>query len=120
MHSSGSDVRLWFPVGLWKKKTQKFAVPAGGGADNGGEKRNVLIVSLLLPIIIDLALRSKRQRRIEVLRMREQPVLLEHREVLSTWAKPSSVENLNEARRGKESQKQKKGWRMKHQTAKLT
>ncbi len=32
---------------------------AVGGADNGGEKRNVLIVSVLLPIIIDLALRSK-------------------------------------------------------------
>jgi hypothetical protein len=34
-------------------------VHARGGADNGGEKRNVLIVSVLLPIIIDLALRSK-------------------------------------------------------------
>jgi hypothetical protein len=36
----------------------------GGRADNGGEKRNVLIVSVLLPIIIHLALRSKTQRRI--------------------------------------------------------
>jgi hypothetical protein len=51
-------------------------VRAGGGADNGGEKRNILVVSVLLPIIIDLALRSKTQRRIEVLRKREQPVLL--------------------------------------------
>jgi hypothetical protein len=64
-HSSGSEVRLGLPVGLQKKKTQKFAVHAGGGADNGGEKRNVLIVSVLLPKIIDLfALRSKTQRHI--------------------------------------------------------
>ena len=48
----------------------------GGGADNGGEKRKVLIVSVWLPIIIDLALLRKTQRRIEVLQMREQPVLL--------------------------------------------
>jgi hypothetical protein len=61
-------------VGLWKKKTQKFAVHAGGGTENGGEKRNILIVSVLFPIIIDLVLRSKTQRRIEVLR--EQPILL--------------------------------------------
>ena len=31
---------------------------ACAGADNGGEKRNVLIVSVWLPIAIDLALRS--------------------------------------------------------------
>ena len=41
---------------------------AGGGADNGGEKSNVLIASGLLPIIIDLALRSETQRGIEVTR----------------------------------------------------
>ncbi len=46
---------------------QKFAVHAGGGAENGGEKRNVLIVSVLLPIAIDLALRCKTQRRVDVL-----------------------------------------------------
>jgi hypothetical protein len=57
-HSSGIEVRLGLPVGLQKKKTQKIAVHVGGGADNGGEKRNVLIASVLLPIIIDLALRS--------------------------------------------------------------
>jgi hypothetical protein len=45
-------------------------VYAGGGADNGGEQRNVMIVCVLLPIIIDLALRSKTQSRIEGLRMR--------------------------------------------------
>ena len=36
-------------------------------ADNGGEKRNVLIVSVLLPVAINFARRSKTQRRIEVL-----------------------------------------------------
>ena len=40
---------------------------AGGGADDGGEQRNVLIVSILLPIAIDLALRSNMQRRVDVL-----------------------------------------------------
>jgi hypothetical protein len=63
-HSSGSEVRLGLPVGLQEKKMQKNAVHAGGGADNGGEKRNVLIVSVLMPMIIDLAHRSKKQRRI--------------------------------------------------------
>ena len=38
---------------------------AGGGGDNFGEKRNVLIVSVWLPIAIDLALRSN--RRVDVL-----------------------------------------------------
>jgi hypothetical protein len=49
---------------------EKFALQACTCADNGGEKRNVLIVSVLLPIAICLALRSKTQRRIEVLGMR--------------------------------------------------
>jgi hypothetical protein len=48
-------------------------VHAGGGAANGWEKRNVLIVSVLLPIIIDLAVRSKTQTRIEVLRIVSNP-----------------------------------------------
>jgi hypothetical protein len=61
-HSSGSEVCLGLPVGLQKKKMHKFAVHAGGGADNGREKRNFLIVSVLLPIIIDLALRSGASR----------------------------------------------------------
>ena len=52
-----------------EKEDAKIAVLAGGVADNGGKKRNVLIVSVLLPIIIDLALRSKTQRRIDVLQM---------------------------------------------------
>ena len=38
-------------------------------------RKDVLIVRVLLPIIIDLALRSKTQGRIEVLRMREHSVL---------------------------------------------
>ena len=41
-----------------------------------GEKRNVLIVSVLLPRAICLALRSKTQRRIEVLGMRWQTTLM--------------------------------------------
>ena len=61
-HSSGCEVRLGLPVGLKKKKVKKFAVHAGGGAENGGETRNVLIVSVLLPIPIDLALHSNMQR----------------------------------------------------------
>ena len=48
-YSTGSEVRLGLLVGLSKNKTQKFTVHAGGGADNDGEKRNVLIVSVLLP-----------------------------------------------------------------------
>ena len=42
----------------------------------GGEKRNVLIVSVLLPIAVNFTLRSKTQRRIEVLGMRYQTLLL--------------------------------------------
>ena len=48
---------------------------AGGGAENGGEKRNVLIVSVLLPIAQDLALRSNMQRRIDVLRVCQAPIV---------------------------------------------
>ena len=44
-------------------------------ADNGGEKRNVLIVIVLLPIAIDLALRSNMQRRVDVLWVCEAPIL---------------------------------------------
>ncbi len=62
---------------------QKFAVHAGGCASDGGEKRNVLIGSVLLPIAIDLALRSKTQN-IEVLGVGEVPVLLN----VATVAKP--------------------------------
>ena len=62
-HSSGSEVRLGLPVGLKKKTTRKFAVHAGGFAHDGCEKRNVVIVSVLLPIALDLALRSKTRER---------------------------------------------------------
>ena len=44
-------------------------------ADNGGEKTNVLIVSVWLPIAIDLALRSKTQTRVDVLRVCQAPIL---------------------------------------------
>jgi hypothetical protein len=45
-------------VGLQEKKTQKLAMYAGGGTYNPGEKRNVLIVSVLLLIGSNLTLRS--------------------------------------------------------------
>ena len=48
---------------------------AGGCARNGGEKRNVLIVSELLPKAIGLALRSNMQRRVDVLRVCQAPIL---------------------------------------------
>jgi hypothetical protein len=53
--------------GDWKKKTQKLAVHACACADNGGEKRNVLTVSVLLPVAVNFALRSKTQRRTVVI-----------------------------------------------------
>ena len=55
---------------------QKLAMHAGGGTNDRGEKRNVLIVSLLLPTGVDLTLRSNTQRAIEVLWVCEQTVLL--------------------------------------------
>ena len=51
------------------KKTQKLAVHAVGCAHNGGEKGNVLIVSVLLSITIYFALRSETQGGVKVLRM---------------------------------------------------
>ena len=59
-------------VSRWacRKRIAKLAVHAGGYAHDGGEKRNVLIVSVLLPIAVNFALRSKTQRHIEVLGMR--------------------------------------------------
>jgi hypothetical protein len=49
---------------------------AGGGTNDRGEKRNVLIVSVLLLIGSDLTLRSNIYRRIQILRVRQAPVLL--------------------------------------------
>ena len=54
-------MRRGLAVGLWKKKTQKLVVHAGESGHNGGEKRNVLIVSVLLSIAIYFALRSEKQ-----------------------------------------------------------
>ena len=48
---------------------------AGGGGDHFGEKRNGLIVSVWLPIAIDRALRSTMQRRVDVLRVCQAPIL---------------------------------------------
>ena len=44
-------MRRGLAVGLQKEKTQKLAVHAGGGRHNGGEKRNVLIVSVVLECV---------------------------------------------------------------------
>jgi hypothetical protein len=49
---------------------------AGGGTNDCGEKRNVLIVSILLLIGSNLTLRSNMQGAIEVLWVCEQTVLL--------------------------------------------
>jgi hypothetical protein len=49
---------------------------AGGGTNDRGEKRNVLIVGVLLLVGSDLTLRSNTQRRIQILRVRQAPVLL--------------------------------------------
>ena len=49
---------------------------AGGGTNDCGEKRNVLIVSILLLIGSNLTLRSNMQRAIEVLWVCEQTGLL--------------------------------------------
>ena len=49
---------------------------AGVSGDDGGQKRNVLIVSALLRIAIDLALRSKTHRRVEILGVGEVHILL--------------------------------------------
>ena len=49
---------------------------AGGGTNDRGEKRNVLIVDVLLLIGSNLSLRSNTQRRVQILRVRQAPVLL--------------------------------------------
>ena len=49
---------------------------AGGGTNDLGEKRNVLIVGVLLLIGSNLSLRSNTQRRVQILRVRQAPVLL--------------------------------------------
>jgi len=59
-----------------KKKTQKLAMHAGGCAHDIGEKRNVLIVSVLLPIGVELTLRNNTHWTVKVLRMRQYAVLL--------------------------------------------
>ena len=52
-----------------------MAVHACACACDGVEKRDVLIVSVLLPIAIDLALRSNMQKRVDVLRVCQAPIL---------------------------------------------
>ena len=69
------EVRHGLAVGLWEMKTPKFAVHTGGSGHDGGEKRNVLAVSVLLHISIDLALRSETQGQVDVLRDRQVAIL---------------------------------------------
>jgi hypothetical protein len=57
------------PGGPVEKEDTKTPVYTGGGTNDGGEKRNVLIVSVLLAIGSDLKLRSNTQQRIQVLRV---------------------------------------------------
>ena len=58
------------PGGPVEKKTQKLFVHACACADNGREKTNVLIVSILLPIAVNCTLRSNTQSLIEVIVLR--------------------------------------------------
>ena len=72
-----SHVKMQHPfLMLQKKKTQKLAVHAVGCAHDSGKKRNVLIVSICLPIGVGFTLRSNTHRAVKVLGMREGPVLL--------------------------------------------
>ena len=64
------------PGGPVENKTQKLAVHAAASTHDSGKNRNVLIVSVLLPIGVDLTLRSNTQQAIEVLWVCEQTVLL--------------------------------------------
>ena len=62
-------LRRGLAVGLQKKKTQKLTVHAGGSGHIGGQKRNVLIVSVLLSITIYFAQSSETQGGVKVLRL---------------------------------------------------
>jgi hypothetical protein len=76
-----------------RKRRRKFAVHAGGSGNYGGETRNVLIVSVLLPIAIDLALRSNMQRRVDVLWMGQAPVLLRMANAPKAFMRDAEVED---------------------------
>jgi hypothetical protein len=67
---------LWDPGPVEKEDAKTCRACAWRCANNGWEKRNFVIGSALLPIALDLALRSNKQRQVDVLRMREQPVLM--------------------------------------------
>ena len=53
------------------RKRRRKNSPCMRVEDYRGQKRNVLIVSVLMPISGDLTLRSNTQRRVQVLRVRE-------------------------------------------------
>ena len=63
MPSACLPISVWTCT-LYKMKKQNFAVHVCGGANNRREEKRFLVVSVLLPITIDLALRSNTQRRI--------------------------------------------------------
>ena len=76
-------------------------MPASRGADNGGEKR-ILIVSLLLLIAIDLragqidlVLRSNMQRRVDVLRVCQMAILQGVAATPITFMRDAEVEHSN-------------------------
>jgi len=75
-HSDGGEVRRGLPVGLQKQKTEKLAVHACGGARNRRQESNVLIVSILPAVFVNLTLRSNAQGRIKVAGMRKLSILV--------------------------------------------
>ena len=75
-HSDGDEVRRGLPVGLQKQKTEKLAVHACGGARNRRQESNVLIVSILPAVFVNLTLRSNAHGRIKVAGMRKLPILV--------------------------------------------
>ena len=67
---------------------------AGGSGENGEEKRNVLNVSVVLPIAIDLAMRSNVQRRVDVLWVCQASVLLRVATAPKAFMRDAEVEDL--------------------------
>ncbi len=66
---------------------------AGGSGENGEEKRNVLNVSVVLPIAIDLAMRSNVQRRVDVLWVCQASVLLRVATAPKAFMRDAEVED---------------------------
>ncbi len=78
-------------VGLFKKKDAKIRRACGWMWTRWwGEKK---CSDLLLPIVIDLALRSNMRRRVDVLWMRQAPVLLRIATAPKTLMRDAEVED---------------------------